>query len=103
MIWFIIICCGLATFAARFLPLSGLFPPELPRPVRQAMRFVPVAVLSPIIVTGIFISPEGSLELDGNMRIWAAILASAIAIRTGNILLTLLSGLLGLWALQLAF
>ena len=82
MIWIIMICCGLATFAARFLPLSGILPAELPKPVQKAMQFVPVAVLMPIILSGIFISTDQQIQIDGNMRIYAAVIAAIIAITT---------------------
>lgn len=100
MIWVIIICCGLATFAARFLPLSGILPAELPKPVQRAMKFVPVSVLMPIILSGIFVSSEGQIELIDNMRIYAALLAAAVAIVTKNVILTIITGLSCLWALE---
>lgn len=100
MIWFLMICCGAITFAARFLPLSGLLPKELPPIVQRAMHFVPIAVLTPIIVSGIFISPDGDIHLIDNMRIYAAIIASVAAVISRSILATLASGLISLWVLN---
>ena len=100
MIWWIMICCGLITFAARFLPLSGLLPDELPAGVKRAMHYVPIAVLTPIIVSGIFIADDGNFMLTDNMRLYAAIIAAAIAIFTRSILATLIAGLSSLWLLN---
>ena len=103
MIWIIMICCGLATFAARFLPLSGFLPAELPKPVQKAMQFVPVAVLMPIILSGIFISTDQQIQIDGNMRIYAAVIAAIVAITTRNVIATIITGLLCLWGLDFLF
>ncbi len=100
MIWVVMICCGLITFASRFLPLSGLLPTNLPPLVKRAMHFVPIAVLTPIIVSGIFISPDGQLVLADNMRIYAAGIASITALMTRSILATLGAGLISLWVLN---
>ena len=103
MIWVIIICCGLATFAARFLPLSGILPAELPKPAQQAMKFVPVAVLVPIILSSIFVSTDSQIELVGNMRIYAALIAGVVAVKTRNVIFTIITGLVCLWALEFLF
>ena len=97
------ICCGLTTFAARFLPLSGILPAELPKPVRRAMQFVPVSVLMPIILSGIFVTADQQVQFDGNMRIYAALIAGIVAITTRNVIATIITGLLCLWGLEFLF
>jgi branched-subunit amino acid transport protein len=98
--WFTILGMGVITFALRlsFIFLLGRF--ELPPLLQQALRFVPVTVLPAIVLPAIAYTDTG-LDLSlGNARIPAAILAIAVAWRTRNVLLTIISGMVGLWLWQ---
>ena len=48
------IACGLLTFATRFVMFSGLAPRRLPDWLEDALGFVPIAVLTAIIVACAF-------------------------------------------------
>ena len=50
MIWFLIIATGIFTFGTRFIMLSGIFDKNLPAWLIEALGFVPIAVLTAIIV-----------------------------------------------------
>jgi branched-subunit amino acid transport protein len=68
---------------------------------QQALRFVPVAVLSALIAPALFFS-SGSLNVSfSNIRLIAGILAILVAWRTKNVLLTIFIGMACLLILQM--
>jgi len=100
-LWLIILSMGLVTFALRLLPIVLLERVEIPLRLRQALRFVPLAVLSAIIFPEMLL-PKGALDLSlGNARLLAGGLAMLVAWRTKNVLLTIGVGMGALWVLQL--
>jgi len=99
-LWLTMIAIGLATFAIRlsFISLFGKI--EIPDLVRRALRFVPPAVLTAIIIPELLM-PTGSMDLSfGNDRLVAGLLAAVVAWRTKNVVLTILVGMLILYLLQ---
>ena len=50
MIWSLMILCGIITFLMRFIPLSGIIPRELSPSIKNSFKYIPLAVLTPIIV-----------------------------------------------------
>ena len=100
MIWFLIIGSGLITFAMRFVFLTPAMPRQLPDWAEAAMRLVPVAVLSTIIISEVFISDGTLAPIENNPRIMAAMLAAIIAFWTKSVLLTLAGGLCCLYVLS---
>lgn len=100
MIWFLIIGSGLITFAMRFVFLTPAMPRQLPDWAEAAMRLVPVAVLSTIIISEVFISDGTLAPIENNPRIMAAMLAAIIAFWTKSVLLTLAGGLSCLYVLS---
>ena len=99
-LWLTILSMGVVTYALRLslIALLGRF--EVPAIVRRALRFVPPAVLSAIILPELF-QPGGRLNLTlGNARLLAGLLAVLVAWRTRNVLLTVGAGMLALWVLQ---
>jgi branched-subunit amino acid transport protein len=99
-LWLTIISMGLVTYALRLslIALLGRF--EMPPLISRALRFVPPAVLSAIILPEL-LQPGGKLNLSlGNARLLAGLFAMVVAWRTRNVLLTVAVGMLGLWALQ---
>lgn len=99
----IILGMGFVTFALRLLPIVLLERVEIPLRVRQALRFVPLAVLSAIIFPEM-LRPHDVLDLSfGNARLLAGGLAMLVAWRTKNVVLTLAVGMGALWVLQAFF
>jgi len=95
-LWLTIVLAGLLTFAIRlsFIFLLGRI--SVPAWFRRALRFVPVAVLSAIIVPET-LSRNGALDVTpGNPQIWSAVLAVVVAWRTRSVLLTIAAGMLAL-------
>ena len=102
MLWGPILTCGLFTFLTRFLPLADLLPEKLPPVIERAMHYVPVAVLTPIIIYSVFL-PTEELDLLNNMRIPAALLALVATVVTGRVIVTIVVGMASLWALEYLF
>ena len=100
MIWMVMILCGLLTFSMRFVMFSELAPKQIPGWLQEALSFVPVAVLTAIIVPAVIISPEGGLMLAGNSKLPAALVAVTAALVTRSVLTTIASGLGSLWVLE---
>lgn len=100
MIWMVMITCGLLTFATRFVMFSDIAPRQLPDWLRDALGFVPIAVLTAIIVPAVIIAPEGGIEITGNARLPAAIMAVTAALVTRSVLATIATGLTALWCLE---
>jgi len=91
---------GLLTFGTRlsFIVLEGRV--ETPPLFVRALRFVPAAVLSALILPDLF-AKGGVLRLDPhNPRLWAGAVAALVAFRTRNVLLTIAVGMASLWLLQ---
>ena len=99
MIWLVMIACGLLTFATRFVMFSGLAPRRLPDWLEDALGFVPIAVLTAIIVPAVITGPEATLFIVGNSRLPAAVIAVSVALLTRSVLATIATGLAALWCL----
>ena len=100
MIWLVMIACGLLTFATRFVMFSGLAPRRLPDWLEDALGFVPIAVLTAIIVPAVITGPEATLFIVGNSRLPAAVIAVSVALLTRSVLATIATGLAALWCLE---
>jgi branched-subunit amino acid transport protein len=99
-IWLTIIGMGIITYAIRLTPIVLLERFELSPRIRQALKFVPAAVLSAIIFPEMFM-PEGSVDISlGNERLIAGLIAAVVAWRTKNVLWTIGVGMGVLWLLQ---
>jgi branched-subunit amino acid transport protein len=66
----------------------------------RALRFVPAAVFTAVVVPLLFYV-DGAVEVSlGNERLLAGLVAVLIAWRTRSVPLTLVGGMVTLWALQ---
>ncbi len=102
-IWLTMILGGLLTYGMRlsFIYLFGRF--EIPEVIRRALRFVPPAVLSAIVIPELLM-PSGTLDFSlGNHRLLAGAVAILVAAWTKNTLLTILVGMAALTIFQFVF
>jgi branched-subunit amino acid transport protein len=98
--WLILIGMGLVTFGTRLLPIALLGRVEIPVIVQRALRFVPPAVLSAIVAPELLM-PGGEFNLSlSNARLLAGVIATVVAWRTKNVLLTIAVGMIALWVLS---
>jgi branched-subunit amino acid transport protein len=95
--FFLVAGMALVTFAARY-PVLAFFGRLNPPPyVLQALKFVPPAVLTALIVPSVLL-PEGKLAVQPqNAFLVAGVLAALIAWRTRNLLLTIVLGMAAFW------
>ncbi|HEY1014671.1 MAG TPA: AzlD domain-containing protein [Herpetosiphonaceae bacterium] len=97
-----LVAIGLITFGQRFafIALQGRWAP--PDWLTRALRFVPVAVLSAIIVPDLVLR-DNALDLSPtNPRLICGLVAGLVAWRTKNVLLTIGAGLAVFFAMQWA-
>lgn len=95
----LILGMALVTFAVRYpvLALVGRIP--LPERVFQALRYVPPAVLAAIVAPALLLPDGPRLALTPeNARLAAGLVAALVAFKTKNLLLTIVLGMLALWA-----
>jgi branched chain amino acid efflux pump len=95
-VWLTIFAAGLLTFATRlsFIFLLGRI--TAPPWFLRALRYVPVAVLSAIIVPET-ITWQGAVDLSWrNPQIWAAAVAILVALRVRNVLVIIGAGMVAL-------
>ena len=90
---------ALVTFAIRYPVLALLGRASLPGIVLRALRYVPPAVLTAIIVPAV-LYPDNQARLRvglGNAHLVGALVAGIVAWRTQSLLLTIVAGMAALW------
>lgn len=101
MIWIIMVITGLFTFGTRFIMFSGNTTRGLPSWLTDALNYVPIAVLTAIIIPAVLIDPATqALEFGMNPRLMAALVAVGVALLTRQVASTILAGLATLWLLR---
>src|SRR5437667_4322909 len=100
LLWVTILIVGLLTLGIRLSFIVFMGKMRVSPIAQQALRFVPVAVLSALIAPALFF-PGNSLDLSlSNSRLIAGLLATLVAWRTKIVLLTIIAGMLCLLILQ---
>ena len=99
-LWLIILSMGVVTFGIRLVPIVLLGRIEIPLVMQRALRFVPPAVLTAIIVPELlYRNNQVDVSLT-NVRLLAGLIAIVVAWRTKNALITIGVGMIALWVLQ---
>jgi branched-subunit amino acid transport protein len=99
-IWPMIFLAGLVTFAIRLSFIFLLDRIVVPQWFHRALRFVPAAVLSAIIVPALA-TRSGTLDVSlRNPQLLSGAIAVVVAWRTKNILLTIICGMVAFLVLQ---
>ena len=99
MHWSLIIYCGVITFLTRFSMIFLLKEDIFNDKTKKILSFVPSAIFPAIIFPPIFLDNTGSLDLENNPKILAAIFAIIIGYFSKNIIATIFSGLILYWFL----
>jgi branched-subunit amino acid transport protein len=101
LIWALIIVVGAINFGARLSFIALFARREMPPLLARALRHVPAAMLTAIVVPAIVFAAPGVLRLDiGNIKLIAALSAGIVAWRWRNTMLTIAVGMVSLWLLQ---
>ena len=99
-IWAMIVCMGLVTYAERASFIIFLGDKKFPPWLEEALRYVPPAVLSALVVPAFLYRDEIlSVSLD-NHRLIAGVIAGLFAWWSKNVIVTILTGMFCLWLLQ---
>ena len=102
-IWPAMIGLGILTFLTRLSFIALLERWQAPVIVQRALRFVPVAVLTAIIIPELVL-PNGVLDVQpANPRLLAGLVAALVAWKTKNVIWTIAVGMAVFWLLQLLF
>jgi branched-subunit amino acid transport protein len=91
---------ALVTFAVRYPVLALLGKIPMPEPIFRALKYVPPAVLTAIILPLVILNKDKGNILDlslTNHYLIAGIVAALVAWRSKNLLLTIILGMLALW------
>jgi branched-subunit amino acid transport protein len=100
-IWLLLVLCGISTYLIRLSFIAFFSGREIPTWLNSSLRFIPPAVLSVIIFQALFY-PTNTLNINlTNTRMLAGVVATAIAWKTRNALLTILIGMAVLVVLNL--
>jgi branched-subunit amino acid transport protein len=84
---------ALVTFGVRWPVLTVVGRIPLPQPVLDAMKFIPPAVLTAIILPAVLM-PAGVIDISlDNAYLVAGVASALIAWRTRNLLLTIVLGM----------
>ena len=93
MIWSGIIISGVITFLIRFIPMSWITSREFSPSTKNSFKYIPLAVLTPIIVNDLSIIENNSLFLIENHKLYAGLISVIVAFTTNNILATISVGM----------
>ena len=100
-IWLIMVLGGILTFGTRLSFIILLERINVPEWFKRALRFVPPAVLSAIILPELVL-PDGRLAVPwANPQLLAGLVAILAAWRTRNVFLTIVIGAVALLVFQL--
>ena len=97
--WALIIYCGLITYLTRFSMIALIKKEMFNDRVRQVLSYVPSAIFPAIIFPAIFLESSGSILIEDNPKILAALIATLIGIFSRSIIATIFSGLASYWFL----
>lgn len=97
-IWGVIVGGTIVTYLTRLSFLLLLPADRLPRFAQRALTYAPPSVLAAIILPEVLLGPDGLALSPTNPRLLAATTAAVVAWRTKSTWLTMLLGMLALWA-----
>ena len=99
--WTVIIVVGVLNFLSRLSFIAVFARVEMPRPVARALRFVPAAMLTAIVVPAVVFVAPGALAFSyTNPKLVAALIAAFIAWKTKSAVATMATGMVALWLVQ---
>ena len=97
--WALIIYCGLITYLTRFSMIALIKKEMFNDRIREVLSYVPSAIFPAIIFPAIFLDNIGSIEIEDNPKILAAIIAMLVGIFSRSILATIFAGLASYWTI----
>jgi branched-subunit amino acid transport protein len=100
-IWLLIFAVGAITYTARLSFIALFARRDMPPLLAEALKHVPVAMLTAIVVPAVVFIAPGMLRLDpGNAKLIAALVAGGVAWWKQSAVLTIAVGMGVLWSLR---
>lgn len=101
-IWLVILVIGAGTFTLRISMIALLGRIErTPPALERVLRFIRPAVLAALVAPAVvLLNGQPTFILPLNPRLVAGVVATLVAWKTSNVLLTIGSGMAVLWVLQ---
>ena len=99
--WTVILAVGALNYLSRLSFIAVLSRVEMPPSVARALRFVPAAMLTAIVVPAVvFVAPATLVFSYTNPKLVAALIAALVAWRTKSATATMAAGMVALWIVQ---
>jgi branched-subunit amino acid transport protein len=99
-LWVVIIAVGLLNYLSRLSFIAVFARRSMPPMLARALTYVPVAMLTALVVPMIITDPAAGSAMTYNPKLAAAVIAGAVAFFTRSSLWTILTGMAALWLLQ---
>ena len=99
--WIVIVVVGALNYLSRLSFIALFARVEVPPMVARALRFVPAAMLTAIVVPAVVFAAPGTLQFSyTNPKLVAALIAALIAWRSRSATATMVGGMVALWIAQ---
>jgi branched-subunit amino acid transport protein len=99
--WIVILVVGALNYLSRLSFIALFARVETPPFFARALRFVPVAMLTAIVVPAVVFTAPATLQFScTNPKLVAALVAALVAWRTKSATATMLGGMIALWIVQ---
>ncbi len=100
-IWLLVFVVGVITYTTRVSFIALFARRSMPPLLAKALKHVPAAMLTAIVIPAVAFSAPGVLQLPpSNTKLVAALVAAGVAWWRQNTMLTMAVGMAALWLLQ---
>ena len=104
--WTLIVSMALITFSIRYMLIASAGRWHLPPHLERGLKYVPIAVLSAIVVQTIMVKASGSPEPDWTINshfLLSAVISFGVARVTNSLMITVAAGLFCYGVVQYLF
>lgn len=99
-LWVVIVVVGALNYLSRLSFIAFFASRSVPPPLARALRYVPVAMLTALIVPMVLPGPPLAVPPLPTPKVIAAVVAGVVAWFTHSTPKTLVAGMFALWLLQ---
>lgn len=99
-LWAVIFLVGALNYLSRLSFIAVFARRRMPPSLERALKYVPAAMLTALIVPMIVAEPAAGHAMAFNPKVLAAVIAGVVAHSTRSTLWTLGTGMAALWLLQ---
>lgn len=99
-IWIVIVAVGVLNFLSRLSFIAFFANRQMPPLLGRALKFVPAAMLTALVVPMVVASPNTGTGLVVDARLPAAIVAVVVAYHFRSTIGTMVAGMASLWVLR---